>query len=58
MINLTRKQAEDIIALVNKNTSISRGVVTNFLQTKLDEPVEKQPYVPQQNPNFCNSDRV
>lgn len=58
MIKITRKQAEDMIALVNKNTSISRGVVTNFLQTQLDtqnNPVES---IPQQKPDFCNSDRV
>jgi len=42
MITMTNKQAEDIITLVNKNTPISRGVITGFLQQLLKEqPVNK-----------------
>jgi len=42
MITMTNKQAEDIITLVNKNTPISRGVVTGFLQQLLKkQPVNK-----------------
>jgi len=58
MIKLTRKQAKDIIALVNKNTPISRGVVINFLQTQLDTQVDPTILKPQYQPDFCNSDRV
>jgi hypothetical protein len=42
MITMTNKQTEDIITLVNKNTPISRGIITGFLQQLLEEqPVNK-----------------
>jgi len=40
MITMTNKQAEDIIALVNKDTPISRGVITGFLESLLKESFE------------------
>jgi len=42
MITMTNKQTEDIITLVNKNTPISRDIITGFLQQLLKEqPVNK-----------------
>lgn len=58
MIKITRKQAEDMITLIEKNTSISKGVVIGFLRTELEKPVEVEPYVCQPKPDFPNSDRV
>ncbi len=56
LITMTRKQAEDIITLVEKNTRISKGVVLSFLKTKLEEPAQTKTYSPQPKPDFCNSD--
>lgn len=65
-ITITRKQAVDIISLVNQNTPISREVVTKFLQSRLNEsPVnrvhrEDSEFTKEMNENsdFCTSDMI
>ena len=63
-ITITRKQAEDMIKLIEKNTSISKGVVTNFLQTRLDENMvnrihrEDAQFIREASIDWPNSDRI
>lgn len=59
-ITITKKQAEDMITLLDKNTDISRRVIKGFLQSRLDEKpvnrVHREDWEMMQKIDWPNSD--